>query len=100
MPRQPVFATAAAINGSTRKAARAELRAALRTKALGLPLSPHAEAVMLWIDRLRASQGDDAAKRVLAWAIGTSLTIIAYHERIGERTIQNRIDQSLDAMRR
>ena len=32
-------------------------------------------AVMLWIDWLRASQGDDAAKRVLSWAIGTSLTI-------------------------
>jgi hypothetical protein len=31
--------------------------------------------------------------------IGTSLTIIAYHERLGERTIQNRIDQSLDTMR-
>jgi hypothetical protein len=72
----------------------------LRAKALGLPLSPQAEAVMQWVDWLRASQGDDAAKRVLSWAIGTSLTIIAYHERIGERTIQNRIDQSLDSMRR
>jgi hypothetical protein len=28
------------------------------------------------------------------------LTVIAWHERIGERTIQNRIDASLDAMRR
>jgi hypothetical protein len=33
-------------------------------------------------------------------ATGASLTVIAYHERIGEWTIQNRIDQSLDAMRR
>jgi hypothetical protein len=32
-------------------------------------------------------------------AISTSPTIIAYHERLGERTIQNRIDQSLDTMR-
>jgi len=32
-------------------------------------------------------------------AIGTSPTIITYHERLGERTIQNRIDQSLDTMR-
>jgi hypothetical protein len=88
------------MNGADRKAVKSELKAALRAKALGLPLSPHAEAVMLWIDWLRASQGDDAAKRVLSWAIDTSLTIIAYHERLGERTIQNRIDQSLDAMRR
>jgi hypothetical protein len=35
-----------------------------------------------------------------SWAIGTSLAVIAYHERIGERTIQNRIDQSLDTMQR
>jgi hypothetical protein len=32
-------------------------------------------------------------------AIGTSPAIITYHERLGERTIQNRIDQSLDTMR-
>jgi hypothetical protein len=34
-----------------------------------------------------------------SWAIGTSLTVIAWHERCGERTTQNRIDQSLDTMR-
>ena len=31
--------------------------------------------------------------------MGASLTVIAWHKRCGERTIQNRIDQSLDAMR-
>ena len=36
----------------------------------------------------------------MAGAIGTSLTVIAWHEHCGERTIQNRINASLDAMRR
>ena len=77
-----------------------EIRAALRAKARGLPLSPHAEAALLWIAWLRRTEGDQAAKRLLAWVVGTSLTVIAWHERIGERTIQNRIDASPDAMRR
>ena len=77
-----------------------EIRAALRAKARGLPLSPHAEAALLWIAWLRRTEGDQAAKRLLAWVVGASLTVIAWHERIGERTIQNRIDASLDAMRR
>jgi hypothetical protein len=68
--------------------------------SLGLPLSPHAEAAMLWIAWLKRTEGDQAAKRLLAWVVGTSLTVIAWHERIGGRTIQNRIDQSLDAMQR
>jgi hypothetical protein len=80
--------------------AKTSIRAALHARALGLPLSPQAEAVMLWIAWLKRTEGDQAAKRLLAWAIGTSLTIIAYHERIGERTVQNRIYRSLDAMRR
>jgi hypothetical protein len=54
------------MNKADRKVAKASIRAALRAKALGLPLSPYAEAVMLWIDWLRASQEDDAAKRVLS----------------------------------
>ena len=87
------------MNGADRKAVKSELRAALRAKALGLPLSPHAEAVMLWIAWLKRTEGDQAAKRLLAWVVGTSLTVIAWHERIGVRTIQNRLDQSLDAMR-
>jgi hypothetical protein len=77
-----------------------EIRAALRAKARGLPLSPHAEAALLWIAWLRRTEGDQAAQRLLAWVVGTSVTVIAWHERIGERTIQNRIDASLDAMRR
>jgi hypothetical protein len=64
-----------------------EIRAALRAKARGLPLSPHAEAALLWIAWLRRTEGDQAAKRLLAWVVGTSLTVIAWHERIGERTI-------------
>jgi hypothetical protein len=86
-------ARAGLMNGADRKAAKSELRAALRAKARGLPLSPPAEAVMLCIAWLKQAEGDQAA-------VGTSLTVIAWHERIGERTIQNRIDQSLDAMRR
>ena len=62
-------------------------QAALRAKARGLPLSPHAEAALLWIAWLRRTEGDQAAKRLLAWVVGTSLTVIAWHERIGERTI-------------
>ena len=92
-------ARAGLMNGADRKAVKSELRAALRAKALGLPLSPHAEAVMLWIAWLKRTEGDQAAKRLLAWVVGTSLTVIAWHERIGVRTIQNRLDQSLDAMR-
>jgi hypothetical protein len=83
-----------------RQLVESEIRAALRAKARGLPLSPHAEAALLWIAWLRRTEGDQAAKRLLAWVVGTSLTAIAWHERIGERTIQNRIDASLDAMRR
>jgi hypothetical protein len=51
-----------------------EIRAALRAKARGLPLSPHAEAALLWIAWLRRAEGDQAAKRLLAWVVGTSLT--------------------------
>jgi hypothetical protein len=46
-----------------------------------------------------SAKGDQAAKRLLG-ATGTSLTVIAHHERIGERTIQNRINTSIDALRR
>jgi hypothetical protein len=75
------------MTGADRKAVKSELRAALRAKALGLPQSPQAEAAMLWIAWLKRTEGDQAAKWLLAWATGASLTVIAYHERIGERTI-------------
>jgi hypothetical protein len=52
------------MTGADRKAVKSELRAALRAKARGLPLSPHAEAVMLWIAWLKRTGGDQAAKRV------------------------------------
>jgi hypothetical protein len=41
-------------------------------EGLGLPLSPHAEAALLWIAWLRRTEGDQAAKRLLAWVVGTS----------------------------
>jgi hypothetical protein len=40
------------MNRADRKVAEAAIRAALRAKARGLPLSPHAEAAMLWVDWL------------------------------------------------
>jgi len=49
-----------------------EIRGALRAKARGLPLSPHAEAALLWIAWLRRTEGDQAAKRLLAWVVGAS----------------------------
>jgi hypothetical protein len=57
-------ARAGLMNGAHRKAVKSEIRAALRAKALGVPLSPHAEAAMLWIAWLRRTEGDQAAKRV------------------------------------
>ena len=47
------------------------------------------------IDWLRAHEGDEAAKRLLAWATGVSLTVIAYHARVGEPHNPNRIDHLL-----
>jgi hypothetical protein len=69
-----------------------ELRATLRAKALWIPLSSAGEATMLWIAWLRHAQGDEAAKRVLAWAIGTPLTVLASHEQCCVDTLRQRID--------
>jgi hypothetical protein len=38
----------------------------LRAKARGLPLSPHAEAAMLWVAWLKRTEGDQAIRRLLA----------------------------------
>jgi hypothetical protein len=43
------------MNKAVARSQKAAIRAALRAKALGLPLSPRGEAVMLCIDWLRAS---------------------------------------------
>jgi hypothetical protein len=83
-----------------RKAVKSELRAALRAKALGIPQSSAGEATMLWIAWLRQAQGDEAAKRVLAWAVGTRLTVLALHERCCVDTLRKRIDASLAAIER
>jgi hypothetical protein len=59
-------ARAGLMNGADRKAIKSELKAALRAKARGLPLSPHAEAAMLWVAWLKRTEGDQAIRRLLA----------------------------------
>ena len=72
----------------------------MRAKALGIPLSSAGEATMLRIAWLRQTQGDEVAKRVLAWAIGTRLTVLAFHERCCVDTLRQKIDASLAAVER
>ena len=91
MPRQTLI---------HRKAFKIELRAAMRAKALGIPLSSAGEATMLRIAWLRQTQGDEVAKRVLAWAIGTRLTVLSFHERCCVDTLRQKIDASLAAVER
>jgi hypothetical protein len=56
--------------------------------------------VMTWMDWLRRTEGEEAVKRIAAWALGFRLGSIACRERCGERTIANRITKSLTAISR
>jgi hypothetical protein len=54
------------------------------------------EVVMEWMVWLRQRQnGDVDLKRIIGWAIGVPMYILASRERRSVRTIQNRIDRSL-----
>jgi hypothetical protein len=75
------------MNGADRKADKSELRAALRAKAGACPYRRKPRPFFLWVEWLKRTEGDQTAKRLLAWAKDASLTIIAYHEYIGEQTI-------------
>ena len=55
---------------------------------------------MTWMDWLRRTEGEEAVKRIAAWALGFRLGSIACRERCGERTIANRITKSLTAISR
>ena len=91
--------TATVMTGAERKTFKSELRAALRRQAQGIPQPTQAEVLLLWVDWLH--RHDRAgARRLMAWAIGTPLTVLAFHERCCQDTLGKRINASLDAMRR
>jgi hypothetical protein len=89
----------ATMTGTDRKAFKSELRAALRRQALGIPQPTQADVLLLWMDWLHRHDRV-GARRLMAWAIGTRLTVLAFHERCCPDTIEKRINASLDAMRR
>ena len=90
---------AATVTGTDRKAFKSELRAALRRQSLGIPQPTQAGVLLLWMDWLHRHDRD-GARRLMAGAIGTRLTVLAFYERCCPDTIQKRIDASIDAMRR
>src|ERR1700724_936305 len=67
------------MNGADRKAFKSELRAALRRRALGIPQPTQAEVLLLWMDWLHRHDRD-GARRLMAWATGVRLTVLAFHE--------------------
>jgi hypothetical protein len=87
------------VTGAERKAFKSELRAALRRRALGIPQPTQADVLLLWMDWLHRHDRD-GARRLMAWATGVRLTVLAFHERCYPDTIEKRINVSLDAMRR
>jgi hypothetical protein len=58
------------------------------------------EIVMEWLAWLRREEGDLALRRVIGWARGTPLYVLAHGERRCTRTIENRIDHSMAAILR
>jgi Domain of unknown function (DUF6362) len=56
------------------------------------------EIVMEWLAWLRREEGDLALRRVIGWARGTPLYVLAHGERRCARTIENRIDRSMAAI--
>jgi hypothetical protein len=58
----------------------------------------HMEIVMEWLAWLRREEGDLALRRVIGWARGTPLYVLAHRERRCTRTIENRIDRSMAAI--
>jgi hypothetical protein len=87
------------MNGAERKAFKSELRAALRRQSLGIPQPAQADVLLLWMDWLHRHDRV-GARRLMAWAIGTRLTVLALYERCCPDTVEKRINASLDAMRR
>jgi hypothetical protein len=89
----------ARMTSSERRAFKSELRQVLRRRALGIPQPTQAEALLLWMDWLHRHDRD-GARRLMAWATGVRLTVLAFHERCCPDTIEKRINASLDSMRR
>jgi hypothetical protein len=87
------------MNGADRKAFKSELRAVLRRRALGIPQPAQAEVLLLWFAWLHRHDRV-GARRLMAWATGVRLTVLAFHERCCPGTVEKRINASLDAMRR
>jgi hypothetical protein len=63
--------SACRMNRADRTAIRTTIRAAIKARSRGEPLSPQHKAVFAQIARLRKVEGDQAAKRVLSWVYGT-----------------------------
>ena len=71
----------------------------MRRRALGIPQPTQAEVLLLWMDWLHRHDRN-GARRLMAWATGVRLTVLAFHERCCPDTIEKRINTSLDTMRR
>jgi hypothetical protein len=87
------------LDKSSRKAAKISIRAALASRARGLPMTEQEAIVWRRLAAVRTTQGDAAGLRVCLWAAGKALWVLAHRERCSDRTVANRIDSSLDAMR-
>ena len=58
------------------------------------------EIVMGWLAWLRREEGDLALRRIIGWARGVPMYVLAHRERRCTRTIMNRIDRSMAAILR
>jgi hypothetical protein len=56
------------------------------------------ELVEPWLAWLKREHGGQAWRRLLAWAMGAPLWAIGQRERCSDRTVMNRIDQSVRAI--
>jgi hypothetical protein len=54
-----------------------------------------AEIVETWLTWLYRVEGKASRDRIIAWALGTSLWLLAQDEKVSERTIVRRIDRSI-----
>lgn len=56
------------------------------------------EIVLPWLAWIRREEGEQACRRILAWAMGSQLWRIGQRENCSERTALNRIDRSICAI--
>jgi hypothetical protein len=78
-----------------RKAFKNALRTALRGRARDIPLTAQEDSVLIRLAQFK-DLDPHGARLLAAWAIGTRLTVLAYHERCCPRTLLTRLDASLN----